>query len=387
MIAPPWLPVPPNGYGGIENVIHSLVPELIRLGVEVELFAPGDSKLKSVRLNYAYEDSQYKHILRPQYETGPISTGHILHAVNRILEAGNFDIIHDHNNYLGPLVFAHAAEALPPVIHTLHNPGFVKSEAEAEQPEAGVMWRELAKAKNLYFVGLSKAMQRSAPNAIRHLLLKPVYNAVSLRDFPFREKKSNYFITLGSFKPEKGADIAVRACIATGSKLKMAGVVNNLVSRSQVMLELANPSSRYRTYTDFRYFSDSIMPHLYDNNIEYVGNVRGPEKMRFIGKARALLFPIQWEEPFGMAVIEALACGTPVIAMNRGAMPELIIHGKTGFLAKDEAEFKRYMTEVDKLNPADCRESVAEKFSAGTMASKYLERYREAIVLSRASKK
>jgi glycosyltransferase involved in cell wall biosynthesis len=150
-------------------------------------------------------------------------------------------------------------------------------------------------------------------------------------------------------------------------------------------MELANPLSTYRGLSDFRYYSDKIFPFLDHGKIDYVGEVSGDRKLKFIGQAKALLFPIQWDEPFGMAPIEALACGTPVIAMARGALPEIIEHGVNGFLAKTEAEFKHYMTRIDEIDPAACRKSVEDKFSASLMAKRYLERYEAAIASSKSA--
>lgn len=134
-----------------------------------------------------------------------------------------------------------------------------------------------------------------------------------------------------------------------------------------------------------RYFSDKIFPFVLNHpKITYSGNLGGARKTKFVSEAKALLFPIDWEEPFGMAVIEALACGTPVIAMNRGAMPEMIEHGKNGFLANNEVEFEEYMNRIDEIDPAMCRESVERNFSSEKMASQYVERYEE--VLRRSNK-
>ena len=151
-------------------------------------------------------------------------------------------------------------------------------------------------------------------------------------------------------------------------------------------MELGNPLSRYRSLEDFRYFSDKIFPYLDDGFVEYVGEVSGQPKLDFVSNARALLFPIQWEEPFGMAPIEALACGTPVVTMARGALPEIIQHGKNGFLAKTKGEFKQYVKRVGEINPTDCRASVERYFSAACMAKAYEDRYKHVISRARAEK-
>jgi glycosyltransferase involved in cell wall biosynthesis len=131
---------------------------------------------------------------------------------------------------------------------------------------------------------------------------------------------------------------------------------------------------------DFRYYSDEILPYtLRYRNITYSGNLSGARKMKFLSEARALLFPLEYDEPFGMAVIEALACGTPVVAMNRGAMPEIIQHGVNGFLANTEKEFSEYMERVGEIDPAACRASVERLFSADHMATEYIDRYKEVI--------
>jgi glycosyltransferase involved in cell wall biosynthesis len=163
----------------------------------------------------------------------------------------------------------------------------------------------------------------------------------------------------------------------------MAGTINGIGSNRKLLSELANPLSSYRYYKDFRYYSDKILPYTLEHEkITYSGNLSFARKMKFLSESRALLFPIDWEEPFGMVVIEALACGTPVVAMKRGAMPEIIEHGVNGFLANNEKEFEEYVDRVGEIDPAACRKSVEDNFSADCMAAAYLERYKQAIRLN-----
>lgn len=380
MLATPWLPIPPEGYGGIENLLSALIPELIKLGVEVELFTTGDSTLPATKRHFLYPRQQNRNIHQPWYDSGPIIFAHILHALNIIRESGDFDVIHDHNNFFGPIALANTQDDLPPAIHTLHNPAFTANEnTDTGIPDTMMMWRQLTAANKLRLVAISNALTKDAPPGIKHLYLPCVHNAIDVSQFPFVSDKKDYFITLARFHPEKGQHIAIQAAKELNVPLKMAGVVGDLKTYNKILTELANPLSRYRSLVDFRYFSDYIFPNLFEDSIEYIGVVSGQRKLDFIGHAKALLYPVQWEEPFGMAVIEALACGTPVIAMNRGAMPEIIRHGYNGFLANSFEEFRSYMKKIDEIQPANCRQSVEENFSANRMARQYLEHYKTVI--------
>jgi len=382
MIAPPWLPIPPVGYGGIENVVHTLVPNLRKLGAHVELFTIGETILRSDKKHWLYKANQTKYIHRPYYDVMPILVAHQTYALN-IIKKGNFDIIHDHNPYIGPAMLAFAGEKLPPILHTLHGPPF----STPDQLALGIpsnlpMWQELAQADRIQYVNISRAARKLVPRLMHHLLLEPVYNGIEVSQFPFKKKKGDYFITLARFHPNKGQELAVRASKLDNHHLKMAGMVGELTRPKQVMLELANPASGYRSLIDFRYFSDHIFPELEDGKIEYLGDLSGNTKLQFLSNAKALLNPIQWEEPFGMAVIEALACGTPVVAMARGSMPEIITHGVNGFLARNFREFREYIKKVGDIDPEACRKSVEKKFSGHHMAKQYIARYESTIKLA-----
>jgi len=360
MLAPPWLPIPPNGYGGIENVLDALIPELLKLGVKVELFTVGESTVKATKTHWLYEKGQYEHIQKPAYDSAIISVTHMHHTV-----------------VLGPMALANLSDGFPPVLHTLHNPPFTTPAATKQGiPDNVAMWEQFENTKKLYFTCISKAMTTHAPPSFRKRMLPVVYNTVNICDFPFLEKKEDYFITFARFHPDKGQAQAVHACLELDVPLKMAGAVAGITKQRKVLMELANPLSAYRSLLDFRYFSDQIFPYLDDGRIEHVGELAGQAKCTFMARAKALLAPIQWDEPFGMATVEALACGTPVVAINRGAMPEIIKHGVNGFLANNMRDFKRYMRRVDEIDPAACRASVEKVFSARNIATQYLQRYR-----------
>jgi glycosyltransferase involved in cell wall biosynthesis len=390
IVVPPWLALPVRGYGGIELVIESLVTGLKKHGVELEIFGNGDHKIRGVKTHYIYKSEQFSQIHKPYYEVLPILNAHLEFALNKIRDDGSFDIIHDHNTLIGPMFFSLATQlkGVPPALHTFHGPPFsTKEMLEQGIPDNRPQLDQLHDMGDMYTVAISEAMARMAPKQIQAHMLPAVHNAIDVSDFPFVEKKDKYYITLARFHPDKGQHIAVKYAVKYNKHLRMAGTVAGMGSGRRLLLELSNPLSPYRSNQEFQYYSDKILPYsIGRRNISYVGNLSGARKMNFISQAKALLFPIDWEEPFGMAVIEALACGTPVVAMRRGSMPEIIQHGVNGFLADNEKEFAEYMLRVDEIDPAACRKSVEMQFSAEEMAKNYIDRYEEVLRLTKATR-
>lgn len=383
MIAPPWLSVPPTGYGGIEYIVHYLCTEFAnRDDIEVELFTVKGSTTPAAKKHYYYETDQYLNIAKILYDAVTIPVTHNLFALQEIKRAGNFDIIHDHNGFIGPAAMAYGDQDLPPVLHTLHGPFSNDESLAAGVPDNRPMYEQLASAERFYINGISKSQLSFAPAEVADRVVGVVHNAIGLNDFKLETAKKDYFVTLGRFTPDKNQGLAAKLCQELDLPLKMIGIVAGLADPKELAAEIANPSSQLRSNADFRYYRDQIVPTLIDGKIEYVGGPPNDIKNDLIGHAKALLFPINWEEPFGMAPIEALACGTPVVSMARGALPEIIDHGVNGFLAKTEAEFKKYMTMVDQIDPAACRKSVEDKFSAQVMADSYLKLYQQIMAQS-----
>lgn len=384
MIAPPWLAMPIKGYGGIELVVQSLVDELKKMkDVEVELFANGARRISGIKTHSVYKKEVFNIIDFPYYDAPlQIMQAHLNHALKVIEANGTFDIIHDHNPYIGPAFFSPVSRipGMPPVLHTFHGPPFsTKETIEDGQADNRLQLKNMHLGR-IYMACISEAMAKKAPKEIAPHLLPAVHNAIEVDTFPFVSKKRDYYITLARFTKDKGQELAVKFAVKYKKSLRMAGTIAGIGSGKKLLLELSNPLSKYRKNEEFRYYSDKILPHVLKfPRINYVGNLSGKRKLSFIGEAKALLFPIQWDEPFGMAVIEALACGTPVVAMKRGAMPEIIQHGVNGWLATNEQEFFEYANRVDEIVPEDCRKSVEDLFSASVMANSYVERYREVI--------
>ena len=391
MIAPPWLAIPTKGYGGIELVIESLVDLLRKQGVEVELFGNGARSMKGVKTRSLYKKDMFDKIDWPYYDAPlQVMQSHMHFALDYIEKKGDFDIIHDHNPYIGPsfLSLATRIDSVPPALHTFHGPPFsTDAEIAAGKEDNRTQLSLMPDSGKFYMTCISDTQKAQAPNKVSSRMLDTVYNAIELDLFPFVEKKKDYYITLARFTPEKGQHIAAKFAAKYRKRLHMAGTVAGIDTKRKLFLELSNPLSKYRQNKEFVYYSDKVLQYvLRYPKINFMGNIGGTKKYEFIGKAKALLFPIQWEEPFGMAVIEALACGTPVVAMRRGAMPEIIQHGVNGFLADTEQEFFDYANRVDEINPADCRRSVEEKFSATVMAQAYIDRYNQVIELASSKK-
>lgn len=393
MIAPPWLKIPVEGYGGVEIVIEGIVKALqTHPDIEIEIFGVGKRRLYGAKVHDITKQEQFEHILKPMYDfTLPIATYHVMESLDEILADGTFDVIHDHNYFIGPSIMSWASRAhdIPPVVHTIHGPPLSTDRSVADgMPDNRPFWRSIAGDHHCYFVSISDAMKATMPKQLNDHMLDTVHNAIDLSAFPFvgKDKKRDHFITFARFAEEKGQHIAVKLAAQGKHKLRMGGPVATITTNRKLMLEIANPMSKYRNDRDFKYYSDQILPRvLRTPRITYAGSIGGKQKLAFLSHAKALLFPITWDEPFGMAVVEALACGTPVIAMNRGAMPEIIEHGVNGFLANNEQEFAEYMKRIDEIDPVACRESVERRFSAEAMANAYVERYREVIARKQAA--
>lgn len=383
MIAPPWLRTYPGCYYGIENYIEDLTSTLYEMGHEVVLFGVGGSTTEASKLYYYHDDAQYKNIHRAWYEAVPVISAHILYSLNVIVSHGDFDIIHDNNSFVGPSMMAFAYGNLPPVLHTLHEPFTNPRLAKRGIPDNHMLFEELKHAKGMYFNGISESQLSLAPKDLDSRILEVIPNGVDLGNYTFRAKKEDYFLTLGRVSPDKGQAIAARVCSDLKYPYKMAGTIGGEISTPEVASEeLKNPTElSLENNPDFEYFRNEIVPYLKKGKIEYLGAVYGSKKRSLLSKAKACLAPIAWDEPFGISVIDALASGTPVVAYARGAFPEIIEHGRNGFLANNENEFHEYVQRVDEIDPYECRKSVEENFSAQVMAERYTKLYKRIIDL------
>lgn len=330
MVAPPWFDVPPNGYGGIEAVVADLIEALVDRGHQVTLIGVGE-QLTRAPLIRTFDKPLAERLGEPFPE--------VMHTaeVARILEGLDVDVVHDHT-LAGPLLAG--GRAVPTVV-TVHGP---------VDGELGEYYRRLGSTVSL--VAISNRQRVIAPDLAWRAT---VYNALRAEDFPFREAKEDWVLFLGRCMQDKGMHLAIDAARAAGRRIVLAAKCSEPLEKA--------------------YFEAEIAPRL-GPDTEWLGEVGGPEKKDLLARAHCLLFPIQWEEPFGMVMIESLACGTPVVALRRGSVPEVVVDGLTGIVCDNPAELPRALDEVGDIEPELCRKDVASRFSPEVMAAGYERVYR-----------
>jgi glycosyltransferase involved in cell wall biosynthesis len=344
MLAPPWISVPAPGYGGVESVVSSLTEALVRRGHAVTLFcAPGSvSQANVVTL---LDTSHPDEIERSLYEVD-----HVGRAFDHIDIATNddpFDVVHDHCGFTG-LAMANRIDT--PLVHTLHGPFTA---------ETGAFYaRHGHKAASL--VGISRAQLASAPPGLSEIASIP--NPIDLRAWPLEERKGDYLLWIGRMTPEKGPHRAIAAARTADVPLVLAGVIQ--------------PGQE-------AFFAGEVAPHIDGGRVRFVGEVGGAAKRSLFARARGLLMPIRWDEPFGMVMVEALACGTPVIAFPEGAACELVLHGKTGFLVNDDRAMADAIGRLPRIAARECRAWVSQHCDVEVVAAAYERTYRS-VALPRA---
>jgi glycosyltransferase involved in cell wall biosynthesis len=358
--AGPWLPVPPHGYGGIENIIATLVPELRRLGVEVVLATVGESTLPADERVAAFATGRFELLQRPYNQVCGVVPAHQGAVVRRLAE-GDIDLIHDHVEAAGLATLAALGPLGPPGLHTLH-------------------W-DLQKHPELYGTfdggdrvrvnGVSADQLGHAPAALREHALGHVHLATPLAVGADRRPapaKQPYSLVLGRINAGKGQDLAAQLAHKSGFDLILAGPVGPYHSPQQ--LAGADPQN-----PDVRFWRESVEPYVDGERVRWVGSVVGPARDELLASARSALFPLRWNEPGGTAAVEALALGTPVVGIARGCLPELVEHGRTGLLTTDEAELGDLVQAAAGIDEAECRAEAARRFTPAVMAAAYVELY------------
>jgi glycosyltransferase involved in cell wall biosynthesis len=334
MIAPPYFDVPPAAYGGVEAVVADLVDALVGRGHQVTLIGAGRHGTRAQRFLASYKTGPADRLGEPLPE--------VVHAaqVARLLEGLDVDVVHDHT-LAGPLL---ARRRQTPTVVTVHGPA---------SGEPGDYYQALG--KTVRFVAISDAQRATAPDLP---WAATVHNAIRADSFPFRAEKDDFAFFLGRFCAAKAPHLAIEAARAAGLPIVLAG-------------KCTEPPER-------AYFAREIEPRLGPDTTIF-GVADAAAKRDLLSRAACLLFPICWEEPFGLVVIEAMACGTPVVALRRGAVPELIVPGQTGVIVDSPAELPAAIGAARRLDPGICRKHVEANFTTDVMAVGYEAVYRQAI--------
>lgn len=331
-VAPLTEAVPPQLYGGTERIVHWLTEELVALGHDVTLFASGDSRT-SAKL-----EAMWPRALRLD---GSIRDPNALHMamLERVRQQSDtFDFLHFHLDYYPFSLFARQAT---PFLTTLHG--------RLDLPEHQPTFDTFSSAP---VVSISNAQRRPVPQA---RWVRTIHHGLPENLLVPQPAKPHYLAFLGRIAPEKRADLAIRIAERCGIPLKIAAKVDR---------------------ADIDYYEEKIRPLLNSPNVEYIGEIGDKDKSSFLSGALALLVPIDWPEPFGLVMIEAMACGTPVIAFNRGSVPEVVDDGLTGFVVEDELSAIGAVNRLDQLSRKKIRARFEERFTARRMALDYLATYR-----------
>ncbi|MFW6342219.1 MAG: glycosyltransferase family 4 protein [Halothiobacillaceae bacterium] len=333
-VAPLHESVPPRTYGGTERVVHYLTEALVQQGHEVILYASADS-VTSARLRPVVPEA----LRLGKMQRDPLAW-HMLELAQVAREADEYDIIHFHTDFMHFPLWRHLAA---PQVTTLHG--------RLDLPDLVPLYREF---RDMPVISISDHQRMPLP--IAHWA-GTVYNGVPSDLYDFRPESGDYLAFLGRMSPEKGPEQAIEIALKAGMPLKMAAKVDSV---------------------DRDYFQNRIEPLIRRHpSIEFIGEVDEAGKNRLLGGAAALLFPIAWPEPFGLVMIEAMACGTPVIAFNRGSVPEVMQPGISGFIVESVDEAVTAVERIDSIDRVGCRAYFEGRFSAERMAENYVRCYRQ----------
>jgi len=330
-VAPPWIPVPPYTYGGTELVVSWLCDELVRRGHQVTLFATGDSKTKA-KLIPVWPNSLWRAKLRTPHTVFSLMYQKLIELQE------NFDIIHDHCEfYTAP----YSKFLKPPIITTLHHP---------LTEETTILYK---KFPNINYIAISKNQRKQGPGIN---IVKTIYHGLPLEKYPFEKNPEDYLLWLSRIGPDKGIAEAIDIAKLSGEKLIISG----------------NILPQFADYFEFR-----IKPLIDGKKIKFLGASDFEKKIELFKNAKAFLFPIKRVEPFGLVVIEAMACGAPVIAFKEGSLPELIENGKTGFLVNSIEEACQALKKINSISREYCRKYVEKNFNLKRMVNRYEKLYKK----------
>jgi len=328
MLSPIAWRTPPRHYGPWESVVSLLSEGLIDRGIDVTLFATGDSKTRGKLQAVCAQGYEENHDIIPKVWES-------LHISEVFERAGDFDLIHNHFDFL-PLTYSGLVET--PVITTIHgfsSPGILPVYQKYNRRVAYVSISNADRSPELDYIGT-------------------IHHGIDLHQFEFQPNPEGYLLFFGRIHPDKGAREAIEIARKSNKKLILAGIIQ-----------------------DDAYYQEHVEPYLDNVHVSYIGSVGPSRRNQLLGGASALLHPIHFDEPFGLSIIEAMACGTPTIAFNRGSMPELIHHGENGFLVNRCSEAVQCVGQIQEIDRSQCRKTVEQKFTVGRMADEYINVYQK----------
>jgi len=356
-IAPPWIAIPPKNYGGTEIVLYNLVEEQVAQGHDVTLLAPGDARTSAKLVSF------FPHSL---IDSGVPWQGHLkayyhlYKAVNYIKEH-DFDIVHTHLSSAADMyIFPLTAHMTTPMVTTLHS-CFPFDRVQSWTGDADKCYIEWLASASI--VAVSESARAEVPHELQFVGV--VHHGIPMEQFKPTAHPEDFFAWLGRFIPEKGAHLAIQAAKLAGVPIVLAGTIDRHMEAS------------------VNYFNDVVKPLIDDQQVKYIGPANMGQKIRLLSRARGFLNPIEWEEPFGMVMIEAMAAGCPVITFARGAAPEVVCHKRSGFLVHDVNEMAQFIPRIGELNREAVRAYALQHFSVGAMADNYQKVYRKVITSSR----
>lgn len=337
LVVPPYYAVPPVAYGGVEAVVADLADALVDRGHRVTLIGAGSAGTRA-RFVGVWPEPLPQRLGEPFPEV--VHAALTRRTVEALIADEGLDVVHDHT-LAGPLNAAGYRALGVPTVVTMHGP---------VSPDLRQLYGTLA--SDIGLVAISHRQRELAPELP---WVGTVPNAIQAGTFPYRRDKDDYALFLGRFHPDKGPHLALEAAHRAGLPLVLAGKCTEAIERE--------------------YFATAVRPRLTASD-RVVGEANALTKRSLLAGARCLLFPIQWEEPFGMVMIEAMACGTPVVALRGGAVDEIVRAGRTGFVADDLAGLVDALRRVDTIDPAECRAHVGRHFTVEAMAAGYESVYR-----------
>lgn len=337
LLAPIEETVPPKKYGGTERVVFNLAEELVALGHQVDLFATADSTTSANLIPIT--DTAIRHLIAHKPRIWFAKQFEAVYTITKKLTESRYDIIHSNLDEPFTLVNPYIND---PLVTTLHNPIPVYLEKAYEKQQ---------------FVSISNAQRKLSPDLN---YIATVYNGINIDKFTFNPKPKNYLMFLGRINADKGIEEAIEIARKTRRKLMIVAKVD--------------PQDR-------DYYREVVKPLIDNKQIVYVGEVGESHKIEILKDAKALISPIQWDEPFGLVNIEALACGVPILSIGRGSMPEIFKEAKVGYLCGSVSELIKRVSQIDKINRLDCRIHVEKYFTSKSMAKNYLKAYKKVIKL------